>query len=115
SLAKHIKEGHLFFAFKSLGDAKGFMFYAANRDGNLSAILGDSVRLDQAESFHAVSPLPGQFRLIQDGTTIDVSSADQYEYTWSGQPKKGAYRVEVHIQLNGEDVPWIYTNPIYVY
>lgn len=34
SIGKNIKQGHLFIAFKSLGDAKGFQFYGMDkRDG----------------------------------------------------------------------------------
>ena len=115
SLSDHIKKGNLFIAFKRLGDAKGFMYCSKDREGQVSGILGDSVRLDQAKSFYALSPLPGEFRLIRDGKTIDASPDDEYQYTWSGPIDKGVYRIEVHIKLDGERVPWVYTNPIYVY
>lgn len=115
SLAEHLKKGHLFTAFKSLGDAKGFMYYSVNKIDSINGILGDSVKLDQIKMFRAVSPLPGQFRLIHDGKTVDVSSTDSYQYSWSGSMARGAYRVEMHIKLKGKYFPWIYSNPIYVY
>ncbi len=115
SLGDHIKKGNLFIAFKSLGDAKGFMFCSKNEKGEVSGILGDSVQVAQSKSLHAVSPLPGQFRLIYNGKIIQVSSDDQYEYKWLEPMEKGLYRIEMHIKLNEEFVPWVYTNPIYVY
>lgn len=115
SLVRHMKKGNLFIAFKSLGDAKGFMYCSKDGGGNVSGILGDSVRIDDAKSFVAVSPLPGKFKLIHNGKVLDTSAESEYEYHWSGPVEAGVYRVEVRLRLNGDDVPWIYSNPIYVY
>lgn len=115
AIANSLKKGNLFIAFKSLADAKGFMFCSKNGEGEISGILGDSVKSDQVKSFYAVSPLPGQFRLIQNGKTVAVSSEDQYQFSWIEPTRKGVYRVELHIKLSEEYIPWIYSNPIYVY
>ena len=115
SLADHLKRGHLYTAFKSLGDAKGFMYYSMNDRDSVSGILGDSIKIDQVKTLNAVSPLPGQFRLIHDGKTVNVSSDVNYQYSWSEPIQKGAYRIEMHIKLKGEFIPWLYSNPIYVY
>ncbi|MFA5817229.1 MAG: hypothetical protein WC865_16610 [Bacteroidales bacterium] len=115
SLANHLKRGHLYTAFKSLGDAKGFMYYSVNHVDSISGILGDSIKIDQVKTLNAVSPLPGQFRLIHDGKTVNVSLNDNYQYSWSEPVEKGAYRIEMHIKLKGKYVPWIYSNPIYIY
>ncbi|MBZ5857297.1 CehA/McbA family metallohydrolase domain-containing protein [Flavihumibacter profundi] len=115
SIANSLKKGNLFIAFKSLGDAKGFMFCSKNAEGKVSGILGDSVRIDNVKSFQVVSPLPGQFRLIRDGKVINVSADDQYQFTWSEPVRKGVYRLEMHIKIDGKYIPWVYTNPVYVY
>ena len=115
SLADNIKKGHLYTAFKSLGDAKGFLYYSTDRENHLNAVLGDSIKSSQVNALKAVSPLPGEFRLIYDGKVINISSAKNYEYSWSGPIKKGAYRIEIHLKLQGKNVPWLYTNPIYIY
>jgi hypothetical protein len=115
SLAVNLKKGHLYTAFKSLGDAKGFLYYSKNNDNELTGILGDSLSLASAASLHAVSPLPGQFRLIHNGKTIDISPGNIYEYSWNEPLEKGAYRVEIHVPLNGRLVPWLYANPIYIF
>ena len=115
SLAKNIKAGHLYTAFKSLGDAKGFMYNAKDSGSSEIGMMGDSILVNHAKNLHAVSPLPGQFRLIHDGKQVDISSKDSYEYTWNGPIEKGAYRIEIHVQLNRKYVPWLYSNPIYMY
>jgi hypothetical protein len=115
SLTEHLKKGHLYTAFKSLGDAGGFMYYATNQNDSICGILGDSISLEQVKSLNAVSPLPGQFRLIHDGKTINISSGDIYQYSWSDLIEKGAYRIEVLVQLKGKYIPWIYSNPTYIY
>ena len=115
SIAGHLKNGHLYTAFKSLGDAKGFMYYAMNKKDSVSGILGDSVKIEQVKTLNAVSPFPGQFRLIHDGRLVNVSAAVNYQYMWSEPIQKGAYRIEMRIKLNGQFVPWLYSNPIYIY
>ena len=115
SLAENMKKGHLYTAFKSLGDAKGFLFYALNQNDSITGILGDSIRIDQVKMLKAVSPLPGQFRLIHDGKNINISSTEDYQYSWSEPIEKGAYRIELHIRQNGKLIPWLYSNPIYIY
>lgn len=115
SLAENLKKGHLYTAFKSLGDAKGFLYYSKNKSDSINAILGDSIKIDQVKTLNAVSPLPGQFRLIHDGKPVNISDSENYRYTWSEPIEKGAYRIEIHIKLNGKLIPWLYSNPIYVY
>jgi len=115
SLASHIKKGHLYTAFKTLGDAKGFLYYAVNKRDSISVILGDSIQADQVKTLQVVSPLPAQLRLIHDGKQIFVSSRDDYQFIASGPFEKGAYRVELHLKLHGKLIPWLYSNPIYIY
>jgi len=115
SLAENLKKGHLYTAFKSLGDAKGFQYYSLSLKDSINGIMGDSVKIDQVKSLNAISPLPGQFRLLHDGKTVNVSAGESYQYTWDEPIGKGAYRIEMHIQLNGKLVLWLYSNPIYIY
>ncbi len=115
SLAANIKKGHLYTAFKSLGDAKGFLYYAVDHNNQIDAILGDSIQAEKVKELKAASPLPGRFRLIHDGKPVDQSSDNVYDYSWSGKMEKGAYRIEIYISLQDKTVPWLYSNPIYIY
>ena len=91
------------------------MFYCTGQNDSIMAIMGDSIRFDKVKALKAVSPLPGKFRLIHDGKIVNTSSYDSYEYKWEDMIEKGAYRIEVHIKINDKDLPWIYSNPIYIY
>jgi hypothetical protein len=115
SISGHIKQGHLFTAFMSLGDAEGFMFDCTGQNDKICGIMGDSVAFEKVKAFCGVSPLPGQFRLLHNGKVVNTSSYDSYKYNWGDMIEKGAYRLEVHIKIRNKDLPWIYTNPIYIY
>ncbi|KAA3658561.1 MAG: hypothetical protein DWQ10_10950 [Calditrichaeota bacterium] len=113
NLADHFLKGHLYVAFDALADAKGFLFYALDQNDAVSGILGDEIALKNASILSAVSPLPGRYRLLRNGALID-EQAGGYAYKFTGVDKAGVYRIEVAIELDGNWVPWIYTNPIYV-
>ena len=115
SLGKNMKQGHLFIAFKSLGDAKGFQFYGTNSKDSITGILGDSIKIDQLKNLKALSPLPGQFKLVHNGKTINTSTANAYQFSFSEPIEKGTYRIEMSLNLQGKLIPWVYTNPIYIY
>lgn len=115
SLASHIKNGHLYIAFNDLGDAGGFMYYSLNQSDSITGIMGDSVRIEEVKLLKAVSPLPGQFSLIHNGKVVEVSPDDGYSYARAENLKRGAYRIEIRLKLYGEHIPWLYSNPIYIY
>ncbi len=115
SLSTRIRQGNLFVGFNGLGDARGFMFCSKDVNGKVNAILGDSIPSGDVASLQAVSPLPGKFRLIRNGSLVETSDVPGYEYQWTGPAVPGAYRIEVHIELAGKDIPWVYTNSIYVH
>ena len=94
----------------------GVSYFCSKDDSSgVTALPGDSVSVKQVNAFHAVSPLPGQFRLLKDGQVIDASREDAYEYRWRGPVERGVYRIEVHLNFSNGSVPWIYANPVYVY
>ncbi|HSH19429.1 MAG TPA: hypothetical protein VLA03_03200 [Draconibacterium sp.] len=115
SLVEHIKKGHLYTAFKTLGDAKGFNFYAIGIENNIHGIMGDSLKISNLKSLNALTPLPGQYRLIHNGELVKTTIIDGYEFAFKEPLEKGAYRIEVHVNIGGKYIPWIYSNPIYLY
>jgi hypothetical protein len=110
-----IRKGHLFVAFKALGDAKGFTFTGEDQNDKICGIMGDSISFDKVKSLSSFSPLPGQFTLLHNGKIVNCSPYGSYQYKWEEMIEKGSYRIEVHIKIRDEDLPWIYSNPIYVY
>ena len=115
SLAVHLKKGHLFTAFKSLGDAKGFMYYSINQKDSIIGMMGDSIKISEVKGLKAISPLPGKYKLIHNGKLVCTTNTDNYDFNWSEPLSKGAYRIEMVVKLRGKYVPWLYSNPIYVY
>ena len=115
SLAKNLNKGHLYTAFKTLGDANGFNFFALSQSDEVAGIMGDSVKISEVKNLGVVAPLPGQYRLIHNGKVIQTSSTDGYEFSFAGPFEPGSWRIEVHLNINGKYTPWIYSNPVYLY
>ena len=115
---KNIKDnlvaGHAFIAFESLANAKGFQYFSTNTKQDVNAIMGDSISVGSVKKLKAVSPFPVLFKLIKNGEVIDRSDSS-YSYEYNEEITPGDYRIEAYINFNGKQIPWIYTNPIYVY
>ena len=114
SLKNELVKGHAYVSFESLAEADGFQFYTSNSSGSLNAMMGDSIRLSEVGSFHAVSPFPVRFELYKSGKFVDSRDAS-YDYHFSPKGKPGNYRIVARLKLRNEWLPWVYTNPIYVY
>jgi hypothetical protein len=113
NIRDHIKLGHVFVSFESLAKGDGFQFYTINQADSVTAILGDSINLAAANMLKVISPFPVKFQLYQDGEIIDETE-ESYDYEYVVQ-YKGNYRIVARVDLKDEWIPWVYTNPIYVY
>lgn len=114
SIKEHIIKGHVFISFESLAEAKGFQYYAVNQADSISALLGDSVHIEHAAKVKAVSPLPVKFQLLKHGKLM-TEVEDQYEFAYEIVGNPGNYRLVANIWIDDQWIPWVYTNPIYVY
>jgi hypothetical protein len=113
SIKEGLEQGRAFVSFENLLEAKGFQFFGLAKDGTLSGIMGDSISVADVAQIRAISPYPVDFELIKNGKIID--SAEK-SYTFDYQiTEHGNYRIVCRIRLNGKSVPWLYTNPIYLY
>jgi hypothetical protein len=115
NIAHHLIQGHHFTAFKSLADATGFCYYGENTNGKMAGMMGDSIKLADLRKLTAVSPYPARFTLIKDGQTLEITEGEQYQYSFDKALQKGAYRLEAEVKPGDDWLPWIYTNPIYIY
>jgi hypothetical protein len=105
-----LKQGHVYVAHDWLCDSTGFAFVArkATRTG---AVMGDEIRLEGGLILTAATPLKCLMKLIRNGDVIQTANADRVDF----HPKtRGVYRVEAWLEVDGEQRPWIYSNPIYV-
>jgi hypothetical protein len=103
-----LQQGHAFVSHDWMCDATGFSFVLSAPD---KSIMGDETKSATGQKLLAQFPVSCHIRLIQDGKAIANQEGDHLEYVVAGP---GVYRVEGWLKLDGEDRPWIYSNPIYV-
>lgn len=114
SLKESLVKGNAYIAFESLAPAKGFQFFAASTPDIPVAIMGDSLSITKARTIQATAPFPVRFELYRDGKLIDHRD-DAYDFTFDLKSKKGNYRLVARLYFQDHWVPWIYTNPIYLF
>ncbi|MCK5467113.1 MAG: hypothetical protein KAI99_01345 [Cyclobacteriaceae bacterium] len=114
NIKDNIIKGHVFLSFESLAEASGFQYFTTDNTNNITAILGDSVALEDVTYLKAVSPYPVKYQLFKNGELMDTKE-DVYEYEFAINKSPGNYRIEARLKLNNHWYPWIFTNPIYVY
>jgi len=58
-----------------------------------------------------LTPVPARLKLIYNGTVVRETNGTNL--TWAAK-KPGTYRLEAWLPVDGEDRPWIYSNPVYL-
>jgi len=110
-----LRAGHCYVAFDWLADPTGFCLQVAGADK--PTIMGDEVKLAPGLLLQARLPLPAKVKLVRDGVQVPVQGfslsglRDTFEYPLK---EAGVYRLEAWLSVGGRDMPWIYSNPIYV-
>jgi hypothetical protein len=104
-----LKQGHAYVAHDWLCDATGFA-YVAER-GKQVARMGDEVTWYKDLRLRVETPLPGIIKLIRDGKIAQESRGSSLSFA---PTEPGVYRVEVWLEIDAEQRPWIYANPIRV-
>ena len=109
-----LRFGRSFCAFDGIADASGFSAEATSLDesvtfgGELPWEAG-AVRI--TASVPDISA-PTIVRLYRDGSLVSEGWGPAYD---SGVlPAPGVYRLEIYVELRRGQVPWIFTNPIWV-
>ena len=105
-----LKRGHAYVAHDWLCDSKGFAFVA--RTGKqTTGIMGDEIKLDSRLALSAATPLKCTINLIRNGEVIQTANTNRLTFDVK---IAGVYRIEAWLEVDGEQRPWIYSNPIYV-
>ena len=115
NLRKHLLAGHAFIAFESLANADGFQFFTEGINGQMNAIMGDSIPVGKVRQLKALSPIPARFELVKDGGLVDQQTKPAYEYRIEPSEEIGNYRLAARVLLGKRWVLWVMTNPIYLY
>src|SRR5512143_2969342 len=104
--------GHAYAAHDWLCDPTGTAFIAQSYFGVFE--IGDTVAhnpLTGAVTISARLPVPAAIRLLRDN--IVVAEAHDWKLDYIVR-EIGAYRLEALLSIDGEERPWIVTNPIFV-
>ncbi len=109
ALLDALRAGRVFIAFDSIADATGFTWQAES--GAQTAVMGEEIPLAPGLLLRAASPLPCRFTVMADGQRVHEETGRSLDYKPDG---RGKYRVEAELNIHGEWVPWVYTNPIEV-
>jgi hypothetical protein len=108
SVRQALKQSRAYVAHDWLADPTGFAFIA-ERDGRRAGVIGDDVRLVRGLRLRAAAAAAGRFRLFHNGRPIREADSDRIAFDVT---EEGVYRVEVWLEVDGEQRPWIYSNPI---
>jgi hypothetical protein len=108
SVRQALKKGHAYVAHDWLCDPTGFTFIA-ERSGKRRAIMGEDLKFENGLRLRLETPVAGEIKLFRNGAVIRESKTDRMEYELM---EGGVYRAEVWLEVDGEQRPWIYANPI---
>ena len=104
-----VRHGRAYIAHEWLADATGFQLIAKGQDRVYE--MGDSVELKAGLRLETRAPLNGWFQLIRNGQHLAKVKGSNHSFLVQAP---GVYRVEVWLEVDGEERPWIYSNPIWV-
>ena len=104
-----LRQGRLYVGLDGLAPADGFSFVA--EASGRRATMGDTVPPQGGLKLQAGGKLPEGARivLLRDGKAVAESASPLV----ADAPGPGVYRVEVRVE--GASVPWVLSNPIYVF
>jgi PHP domain-containing protein len=109
-LVDALRKGRTFVGFTCLADPSGFAFTA--REGDETAgTLGDHLVLEEGLRLRIDSPAPATLEIVKDGKPIATTRARELEVDLSAP---GTYHAEVWVHIDGRELPWIISSPIYV-
>ena len=105
-----LKLAHAFVAHDWLCDSTGFAF-VATVGSKAKSIMGDEVNLAGGLKLIAATPIKSTIKLIRNGVEVRAVNTDRLDFEVKAS---GVYRIEAWLEVDGEQRPWIYSNPIYV-
>ena len=110
AIREALRRGHAYVAHDWLCDSNGFAFVARTVE-RTNVIMGDEVRLASGPMLSAATPIKCAMKLIRNGEVIQTANTSRLNFEVR---TPGVYRIEAWLEVDGEQRPWIYSNPIYV-
>jgi acetyl esterase/lipase len=109
SIRQSLKEGHVYVSHDWLCETTGFNFIAQNNFGVFA--MGDPVLLVGTTRLISTTPIPAKIKLFRNGVLKEEKEGDRVIFETKTE---GTYRVEAWLVVDGEERPWIYSNPVYL-
>jgi hypothetical protein len=104
-----LRNGRAYVSFDWLADPTGFDFAATVRDQRYE--MGGRFPLEREDmKLTAQAPLPVHWKLVQNGKVVKESKGNRFEHVTQ---ELGVYRIEAWLDVAGEPMIWILSNPIY--
>lgn len=110
SVRQALQQGHAYVSHDWLCDPTGFTF-SAERTGKREGIMGDEVKLERGLRLRLEAPSAGSIKLFRNGAVIREVKSNELSFDAT---EAGVYRAEIWLEIDGEQRPWIYANPIRV-
>jgi len=110
AIREALRRGRAYVAHDWLCDSTGFAF-VARAAGKINSVMGDEVKLGGALTLSAATPIKCTMKAIRNGETLQTANTNRMDFEVK---TPGVYRIEAWLEVDGEQRPWIYSNPIYV-
>lgn len=104
-----LQAGRAYVAFDWIADPRGFDFAAVTPSGRNE--MGSEVANSAELRLQAAAPLAVHWKLFRNGAVLAESDGDRLE---QAVQEPGVYRLEAWLEVAGEPLLWILSNPIYV-
>ena len=104
-----LEAGRAFVAFDWLADATGFDFAAVAPAHRYE--MGSRLPFEKDLKLRGQSPLPAKWKLVHNGKVVSESSGRKMEFAVT---EPGIYRAEAWLNIAGEDMIWVLSNPVYI-
>jgi hypothetical protein len=110
SVRRALKNGQAYVSHDWLCDPTGFAF-VIEQNGRRVGVMGDELRLEKGLRIRLAAPVAGTIKLYRNGKSIREMSSDNLDFEIT---EAGIYRAEIWLEVDGEQRPWIYANPLRV-
>ncbi len=109
AVRESLELGRAFVAFDWLADSTGFEFAAV--EGAKRHEMGSQLALSRDLNLISQAPLPVHWRIIRNGKIANESTGRTLRFPVE---ESGNYRAEAWLDVGGEQMLWILSNPVYV-
>jgi hypothetical protein len=104
-----LESGRAFVAFDWLANATGFDFAAIAATKRHE--MGSQPPFSRGLTLHGEAPLPVHWRLLRNGKVLEESDGRTLRYPVA---EAGNYRAEAWLDIAGERMIWVLSNPVYI-